>query len=150
MTYRHIMVTIDGSDTALAAVRHAVILAKAFACPVTAVSVLTPEPVLGAEFMTTDALESSLPKALYQKALHDLQIAEQLFLAEHVPIRTHISEGVSIHEEIVQLASELDADVIVMGSHGRTGLKKLVLGSVTQNVLGIATVPVLVVRGDEH
>lgn len=149
MTYRHIMVTIDGSDTALSAVRHAVILAKAFACPVTAVSILTPEPVLGAEFMTTDDLESSLPKALYQKAQQDLQIVEQLFLAEQVQIRTQISEGVSVHEEIVQLASELDADVIVMGSHGRTGFKKLVLGSVTQSVLAIANVPVLVVRGDQ-
>ena len=40
----------------------------------------------------------------------------------------------------------LGADLIVMGSHGRRGLEKLVLGSVTQRVLGLVHVPVLVVR----
>jgi nucleotide-binding universal stress UspA family protein len=52
-----------------------------------------------------------------------------------------------IHEGILDTARELGVDLIVMGSHGRHGLEKLLLGSVTTRVLGRSPVPVLVVRG---
>ena len=48
--------------------------------------------------------------------------------------------------EIVQLASDLSADLIVIGTHGRTGIMKLLLGSVAQNVVTNAACPVLVVK----
>jgi nucleotide-binding universal stress UspA family protein len=48
--------------------------------------------------------------------------------------------------EIVQIASDLSADLIVVGTHGRTGMKKLLLGSVAQKVLTNASCPVLVVK----
>ena len=49
-------------------------------------------------------------------------------------------------EAIVNLAKEQKASVIVVGSHGRTGLKRLLMGSVTENVIGHAPCPVLVVK----
>ena len=49
-------------------------------------------------------------------------------------------------EEIIKEAETSKADLIVIGSHGRTGLKRLFLGSVAQSVLGEAHIPVLVVR----
>ncbi|EMP8612981.1 universal stress protein, partial [Acinetobacter baumannii] len=55
-------------------------------------------------------------------------------------------EGFVVHEEIIQAAQELNADLIVMGSHGRTSVRKLVLGSVAQKVLGESHIPVLIVR----
>ena len=51
-----------------------------------------------------------------------------------------------MHEGIARVLQSSGADLVVMGSHGRRGLEKLVLGSVTQRVLGVAHVPVLVVR----
>ena len=54
------------------------------------------------------------------------------------------------HEGIIDAANSVDADLIVMGSHGRHGMQKLLLGSVTQRVLQDAKCPVLVVRGDLH
>ena len=51
-----------------------------------------------------------------------------------------------VHREIIKEAETSKADLIVIGSHGRTGLKRLFLGSVAQNVLGEAHIPVLVVR----
>lgn len=51
-----------------------------------------------------------------------------------------------VHRELVQAAQDLAADLIIIGSHGRTGLKKLFLGSVAQNVLNDVQIPVLVVR----
>ena len=52
----------------------------------------------------------------------------------------------SVGDGIVRALESTGADLIVMGSHGRRGLEKLVLGSVTQRVLGLVHVPVLVVR----
>ena len=57
-----------------------------------------------------------------------------------------MGEGHAIHDGIMRAVESAGADLIVMGSHGRRGLEKLVLGSVTQRVLGVVHVPVLVVR----
>ena len=55
-------------------------------------------------------------------------------------------QGLAADEGIVQVALENRADLIIMGSHGRTGLKKLLMGSVTERVIGQAPCPVLVVK----
>jgi nucleotide-binding universal stress UspA family protein len=58
-----------------------------------------------------------------------------------------VIDGHVVHEGIVDTADAIGADLIVMGSHGRSGIEKLLLGSVTQRVLQDAKVPVLVVKG---
>ncbi|RSR53000.1 universal stress protein, partial [Acinetobacter baumannii] len=75
-----------------------------------------------------------------------LEQAKQQFLQEGLSVETKLLEGFVVHEEIIQAAQELNADLIVMGSHGRTGVRKLVLGSVAQKVLGESHIPVLIVR----
>lgn len=52
----------------------------------------------------------------------------------------------SIHETIVEFAKEKDADIIVMGSHGRTGIQRLLMGSVTERVIGHTNCAVLVAK----
>ncbi|MGB0678487.1 MAG: universal stress protein [Polyangiales bacterium] len=65
---------------------------------------------------------------------------------EHgVPLTAHLIEGLPF-SEICKFAEENQADLIVMGSHGRTGLQHLLLGSVAERVVRTATVPVLTVR----
>lgn len=61
-----------------------------------------------------------------------------------VPIQTHLLEGVPF-QEIVALAARLPADLIVIGTHGRTGLRHLLLGSVAERVVRTSPVPVLTV-----
>ncbi len=53
-------------------------------------------------------------------------------------------------EQVVQLASDLDADLVVVGTHGRSGLKRLVLGSVAERVVRLARCPVWIVRPKDH
>lgn len=53
-------------------------------------------------------------------------------------------------EEIIKCAHELEADLIVLGSHGRTGFQKLLMGSVAERVLKEATCPVEIVKTKEH
>ena len=61
-------------------------------------------------------------------------------------VATQVVEGFSVHEEIIKAAQNLEVDLIIMGSHGRTGFKKFILGSVAQKVLGESHIPVLIVR----
>lgn len=82
--------------------------------------------------------------------LHDYVLSKisEADLAPAAPSRrfvSHISVG-SPAREIAQIASDLEADLIVVGTHGRTGLRRLLLGSVAEGVLRLASCPVLVER----
>ena len=143
--FKHILVPVDGSPTSLLAVSKAAGLAQAFGSEVTAVYVLDPYPFtgVGADFAYGQAQYLSAAQADAQKALDAVQQAME---QAGVPVHTQVGEGHAVHEGIVHIAKHVGADLIVMGSHGRRGLEKLVLGSVAQRVLQAAHVPVLVVR----
>jgi nucleotide-binding universal stress UspA family protein len=76
----------------------------------------------------------------------NLTKAEKKFEALGLTVATQVLEGFSVNGEIISAAQNLGADLIIMGSHGRTGFKKFILGSVAQKVLGESHIPVLVVR----
>lgn len=67
-------------------------------------------------------------------------------LAAGVPFEGVVVTGVSAHEEIAEAAKKFQCDLIIMGSHGRSGLTKLLLGSETEKVLGHTDIPVLVLH----
>ncbi|MEK7715145.1 MAG: universal stress protein, partial [candidate division NC10 bacterium] len=72
--------------------------------------------------------------------------------AAGIPVRWALEVGVPF-EEIVKAAEKEGADMIVMGTHGRSGLNRLLLGSVAERVIRLAPCPVLTVRqpqGKEH
>jgi nucleotide-binding universal stress UspA family protein len=66
-----------------------------------------------------------------------------------VPCETRVLVG-SVYRTVVELAGTWQAGLIIMGSHGRTGLKRLLMGSVTERVVGQAPCPVLVVKADQR
>uniref|UniRef100_UPI002590B087 universal stress protein n=1 Tax=Comamonas sp. TaxID=34028 RepID=UPI002590B087 len=143
--FKHILVPVDGSETSLKAVAQAAELAKAFHSAVTAVYVLDPYPFtgVGADFAYGQAQYLSAATAEANKALEDVNKA---MASTGIAVKTLVGEGHAVHEGIVRVGENVGADLIVMGSHGRRGLEKLVLGSVAQRVLQTARVPVLVVR----
>lgn len=143
--FKHILVPVDGSATSLLAVSKATQLAKAFGSAVTAVYVLDPYPFtgVGADFAYGQAQYLSAATAEANKALEDVNKA---MADSGVAVKTLIGEGHAVHEGIARVAENVGADLIVMGSHGRRGLEKLVLGSVAQRVLQTARMPVMVVR----
>jgi len=129
MAFQHILVPIDGSETAYAAVDQAVQLAKTFNGKITVVQVMTLDPYIAA------AIQQNLDEA------------KKRFETAGVQVDTQLLEGQVVNTEIAKAAKTLGADLIVIGSHGRTGFKKFFLGSVAQSILGQSDVPVLVVRG---
>jgi len=146
MSYQHILVPVDGSSTALAAVHQASQLAKTYNSQVTILLVVTIDPFIGVEYVNAESQKEDAinrGRAMIQDILEE---AKQVFSSQGVEANTKIVEGQEIYKEIVNAATEVNADLLVMGSHGRTGFKKLVLGSVAQKVLGEIYIPVLIVR----
>ncbi len=143
--FKHILIPVDGSNTALNAVGKAAGLAQAFGSKVTALYVVDPYPFtgVGADFAYG---QSQYLTAATAEANTALDAAKAVLEKAGVQVETTIGEGHAVHDGIARAAETLGADLIVMGSHGRRGLEKLMLGSVTQRVLGVAHVPVLVVR----
>lgn len=143
--FKHILIPIDGSETSMKAVAKAAGLAKAFGCPVTALYVIDPYPFtgVGADFAYGQAQYLSAATAEANTAL---EAAKSALEQAGVEAKTIVGEGHAVHDGIVRAVESCGADLIVIGSHGRRGLEKLVLGSVTQRVLGVVHVPVLVVR----
>lgn len=143
--FKHILVPVDGSPTSMLAVSKAAGLAKAFGSAVTAVYVIDPYPFtgVGADFAYGQAQYINAATAEANVAL---DAAKQAMADAGVAVTTVIGEGHAVHEGIVRALESSGADLVVIGSHGRRGLERLVLGSVTQRVLGVVHVPVLVVR----
>ena len=147
--YERILIATDGSELAGKGLRHGLALAAALRVPVVVVTVT--EPWMPA---FDDALALSADPAMQQEyregcahsAQRSLQDAVGQAAAAGVACETvHVPDGFP-SDAIVQVAAGHGAGLVVMASHGRRGLGRVLLGSQTQAVLAKATVPVLVVR----
>ena len=145
MAYQNILVPVDGSETSYAAVAQAAELAKAFGGKITVVQVLALDPYILAEYISATQTNDLIERAR-TSVLKTLEEAAAKFSDLGIPVEAKLLEGQVVHREIIREAETSKADLIVIGSHGRTGLKRLFLGSVAQSVLGEAHIPVLVVR----
>lgn len=143
--FKHILVPIDGSATSLAAIDKAIGLAKSYGSTVTAIYVIDPYPFtgVGADFAYGQDQYLSAARSEASTAID----AVAARLAQHgVAGETRVVEAHTVWRGILEAAEMVGADLLVMGSHGRRGLEKLVLGSVTQSVLSHTKLTTLVVR----
>jgi nucleotide-binding universal stress UspA family protein len=136
--WKNILVCTDGSKYSDRAIEHAIAYAKNHGGSLTVVSVI----YVNDEFY---ALSPDAVERLVGKAARELEGIRKRAEAEGVGAKVMVREG-EPHQRIVGLAEEVGAEVIFMGSHGRTGLKRLLMGSVTEKVVGLAPCPVLVVK----
>jgi nucleotide-binding universal stress UspA family protein len=139
--YKHILLPTDGSPLSARAVASGVALARATGASVTALYVAPPPtPVvfrrrLPIGYATTE-----------HEAAKALGAVEKAAKAAGVTVRLEKVLGDFPADAILATAKRRKCDLIVMASHGRSGLKAVLLGSETQKVLAHATVPVLVHR----
>ena len=143
--FKHILVATDGSPSSEHAAKLAVGLARTHGAKLTAVYVVDPYPFtgVGADFAYGQTQYLSAAMAEANATLDDVK---RIMDEEGMPVSTVVGEGHSVHEGILRVMESSGADLIVMGSHGKRGLEKLMLGSVTQRVLSAVKIPVLVVR----
>ena len=143
---RRIVHPTDFSTASRAAFAKAVEMAKADRGELLLVHVLSPVmPVPGDGYISPKVYDeiAASTRAWAQKQLDKLLAKAK---AAGARVKGLLVEGVP-HEQIVRLAKSKRADVVVMGTHGRSGLAKLFLGSVAGRVVAAAPCPVLTVRG---
>jgi len=138
--YDRILVAVDGSKYSEMALTQAINIAKACKSSLFAISVI---PLYSGSL----ALAPVLAERMEKETREILERAKDQAAKENVPCETIVHEGGQPHEFIVKEAKERKIDLIVMGTHGRTGLKKLLMGSVAERVIGHAPCSVLVVPG---
>lgn len=145
--FKHILIPVDGSPTSMAAVDKAAGLAKAFGSAVTVIYVIDPYPFtgVGADFAYG---QDQYLSAATAEANSAIDATRERLAGAGVQAEVRVVESHAVWRGILEAAESAGADLVVMGSHGRRGLEKLVLGSVTQSVLSHAKVNTLVVRGE--
>jgi nucleotide-binding universal stress UspA family protein len=144
--FRHILIPTDGSELAEKAVRYGVALAKEHGAKITALTVSRPFHVVTMEpGMLTDS-PAMYAKHVTQRTKKYLNVVSQAAKAAGVTCDTASIEHEHPYQGIIETAKNRDCDLIVMSSHGRSGISGVVLGSQTVKVLTHSKVPVLVYR----
>lgn len=144
--YKHILIPTDGSELSLKAIHEGVDFAQSIHAQVTFVSAMPPFHVLSADtMMVTDTPEA------YEK--DSREILERRFKeatdyagAKGVTADTEPLYAEQPYEAIIDAAERKHCDLIFMASHGRKGIKGILLGSETQKVLTHSKIPVQVCR----
>jgi universal stress protein A len=142
MDIRHILAPTDFSDPSKKALSDALELAQTFGAKLSLLHVFEPSPYLG-----------FTPPAMSTDLLGDLERQASTELAQVLPdareAKVEVTRAVAIGsppQQIVETAEAEHVDLIVMATHGRTGLSHLLIGSVAERVVRTAPCPVLTIR----
>jgi nucleotide-binding universal stress UspA family protein len=153
MKFDKIMVAIDGSEESMHAANFAIGVAKRYDARLTVLTVLPQELRYDYEI---DQVDPEIPMTPVKGVieLSRMEIEAKWFraikknaLASNVRIETEVvMEGKSVVSDIIEYSEKQSINLIVIGTKGKTGLRRLLLGSVSQGVLAYAHCPVLLVR----
>lgn len=138
---RKVLVPVDFSEPSDAALMYGRQLAKAFGAQLHVLHVMD-NPFLRATFKSTAAVELGMAN----------RVAERLSPEDRTTLRAVGAVRISDdpYDEIIRYADDEDIDLIVMGTHGRGGVTRVLMGSVAEKVVRNARCPVLTVRHPEH
>lgn len=147
--FKKILLATDGSAASAHAARLAVELARTHGATLTALYVVDPYPYLGIGEANPLGFQAYMSAAHEHAAqAHGKVSALCTQGGAPVELRLRRAEDIQASEGILHTAQEEGSDLIVVGSHGRTGMSRLMLGSIAAKVVAQSPVPVLVARGD--
>jgi nucleotide-binding universal stress UspA family protein len=138
-----ILLATDGSEPAIMATQYAVTLAKTFNSSIKAIFVDDGMEALQLpeETEADDVWEGQHP------SVKGLGIAKVMCERNNIPVEIAIING-GVAKRIVKTAEEFGADLIILGDTGRSGLKRLGMGSIAETVMRASSTPVMVVKAD--
>lgn len=140
--FKHILVPLDGSQLAESALPAAAYMAEKLASKVTLIHAIesnAPQEVHGQPHLRT-----AEKAELYLQEIRKLWFAKVQMVDCHV----HTAEVDNVARSIVEHSGELDYDLIVMCSHGRGKAKQLFMGSIAQTIIGLGSIPVMIIHPD--
>ena len=146
--FKRILVATDGSTLSKKAVNSAIAMAAQNDADLVALNVVPRYPQSYFEGSMTFSVEdiSRVEKQWAEKAQAMLDIVSASARKSGVRVKTVTANSDLVGESIIAAAKKHKSDLIVMASHGRKGIKRLLLGSETQHVLAHSALPVLVLR----
>ena len=147
--YETVLFPTDGSDPSLRALDYAFDLADTYGATLHALYVVDTTYPYG-DFDGGGVDPEPLLRALREEGDRALDDVEERAESAGIPLVRASRESGHVHRAILEYADDNDVDVIVMGTHGRRGLGRWILGSVTERVVRAADVPVLTVRSDSE
>jgi nucleotide-binding universal stress UspA family protein len=144
--FKHILLPTDGSSQSQAAIQKGIQMAKGMKAKITGISIMPESKFYMYETDINVQEKQEIAKQHQLQANRNLAVIEDAAKAAGVPCETLC--GVSDHpyDAIISVAEKNGCDLIMMASHGRSGVKALLLGSETQKVLMHSKIPVLVFR----
>jgi len=151
--YRNILVPTDGSDLALEALEEALTVAELSDATIHVLYVVDDAKIAelaggtGIEDVSLDSDVDGLFERFEAVGEHALDDLREAAADRGLSLTTATRKGLP-DEEILAYVDENEIDLLVMGTHGRRGIERYVLGSTTERVLRRSSVPVLAVRGD--
>ena len=144
--YGHVVIPTDGLELSQKAVEYGLAMAQAINAKATVLTVSAPFRIFTLEpDMATDTRDQYEQHVLANVSKY-LAAAKQAASAAGVSCETVHVENEHPYQAIIDTAAQKKCDLIVMASHGRKGIKRLLLGSETQHVLTHSDLPVLVLR----
>lgn len=148
--YTRILAAIDGSRASRLALDEAVKIARTSGASIVAAYVVEHTPQLVDVGAVYQGEGSASPEAI-EAATAALEEADGLFKSQGVQgtSRAVDAYGESVASVIARVADECEAELIVMGTHGRHGVRRVLLGSVAESLLRSVDLPVLLVRHEE-
>ncbi|MFK4823485.1 universal stress protein [Paenochrobactrum sp. BZR 588] len=146
--YNHILITTDGSAHSEKSVEQGLNLAQKLNSKATIITVTSPYTISGLPggWTDTQAFIDQYDQEWKDYADKTLNEAKQRADGLNIKVDTLHMSNISAADAILEASKQLGCDLIVMASHGRTGLKRMLLGSQTNEVINMSQVPVLVVR----
>jgi len=144
--FKHMLVSTDGSAQSESAIRQAMALAKEYGARVTGLNVIQPFSVFAYDVQMIESADVNYMAQAQTRAERYLKAIDKAAKELNVPCATMAVTDERPYNAIIRTAKAQGCDLIVMSSHGRSGIKAMLLGSETQKVLAHSTLPVLVLR----
>jgi nucleotide-binding universal stress UspA family protein len=146
LEFKNIVVATDGSKYSAAAASEALGLAKWNGSALTVISVVPSELMTPSDIDFTITQRELIAEKEMHEAEKNAKVVKEAAQKEGVAVKAFVLSGRPA-DAIIETAQEKNADLIVLGSHGRTGVERLLMGSVAERVIVLASCPVLVVKG---
>ena len=148
LEFKSIVVATDGSAYSDAAVSEALGLAKRNGSLLTVIAVVPSELATPTDIDFTINQREVMAEKEMHNAEKNAKAVKDAAQKEGISVKAFVMSG-KPPEAILHIAEERRADLIVLGSHGRTGVERLLMGSVAERVIVLASCPVLVVKGKQ-